>query len=157
MNKIDLDEIEIKENKTKNEMKNIDYENISQKGNDPTNIGYGNHSGNTYNNNPHSNFEISQEHSNNDLNPPIEKFKVPSNLKKTFFCSLALFALGCTLIGIGFIRQIILSVPGLGITFWVLGGIVLIPGGYYSYQFYKAKKSQSEEEREEILENIPEL
>ena len=41
--------------------------------------------------------------------------------------------------------------------FWVLGAIVIIPGGYYSYQFYKAKKTTDEYKRQDILDNIPEL
>jgi hypothetical protein len=62
-----------------------------------------------------------------------------------------------TLIGIGAITQVYTGELGAGITFWVLGGIVMIPGGYYSYQFCKARRSKSLEERDEILEQIPEL
>ena len=41
--------------------------------------------------------------------------------------------------------------------FWILGAIVIIPGGYYSYQFYRAKKTTDEYKRQDILDNIPEL
>ena len=43
------------------------------------------------------------------------------------------------------------------IMFWILAFLVLIPGGFYSYQFYKAKTSQKEYERQEIFDSIPKL
>ena len=92
----------------------------------------------------------------NDLQE-IEKFQVPSNLKKTFIFSTVLFIVGTILIVLGFIEDVAAADPGKGITFWVLGGIILIPGGYYSYQFYRAKKTLDMNERDEILDNIPEL
>lgn len=101
-----------------------------------------------FNNNP--NF-------NNNNQEGIERFQVPGHLKKTFIVSLILFVLGCTLIGIGFIQQVQAADPGKGITFWVLGSVVLIPGGYYTYQFFKAKRSRDPDERNDILEEIPEL
>jgi hypothetical protein len=61
------------------------------------------------------------------------------------------------LIVLGFIEDVAAADPGKGITFCVLGGIILIPGGYYSYQFYRAKKTLDMNERDEILDNIPEL
>jgi hypothetical protein len=87
----------------------------------------------------------------------IQKFKVPLSLKKTFFCSMGLFMIGITLIILGCIEEVREADPGKGITFWVLGSIVLIPGGYYTYQFYKAKKARTYDERQEILDEIPEL
>ena len=36
-----------------------------------------------------------------------------------------------------------------GFFFWILSILVLIPGGYYSFQFYKAKRAKSETERKE--------
>jgi hypothetical protein len=100
-------------------------------------------------------LEISEE---NDYDSQIpEKFLVPPNLKKTFLCSMFLFFIGLTLFILGFIQDVAAADPGKGITFWVLGSIVMIPGGYYSYQFYKAKKARSLDERDEILDQIPEL
>jgi hypothetical protein len=87
----------------------------------------------------------------------VEKFKVPSNLKKTFIFTMVLAAVGLILIILGCINQVAQADPGRGITFWVLGSIVMIPGGYYSYQFWRAKRAETEEDREEILEQIPEL
>lgn len=86
-----------------------------------------------------------------------EKFKVPSSLKKTFWTTMALFVTGSLLLGLGFIEEIKSDVPGLAISMWVLGGITFIPGGYYAYLFYKACKAPSGEERDEILDQIPEL
>ena len=101
------------------------------------------------------NSDINQD--NFDNSETIQKFKVPLSLKKTFLCSMLLFAIGITLIVLGSIQQIAAADPGVGIAFWVLGSIILIPGGYYSYQFYKARKARSYDERQEILDEIPEL
>lgn len=90
-------------------------------------------------------------------NPYQERFEVPLSLKKTFACSVTLLAVGITLFILGFISEVASVDPGRGITFWVLGGVVTIPGGYYSYQFYKAKKAQDPEQRNNILSEIPEL
>ena len=87
----------------------------------------------------------------------IEKFKIPSNLKKTFIVTTILAGLGLILIILGFINEIASSTPGGGIMFWVLGGVVMIPGGYYSYQFFKAYRAKNEYIRNDILENIPVL
>jgi hypothetical protein len=92
-----------------------------------------------------------------DLNVKPPKFKVPPSLWKTFVCSLSLFALGATLIGIGFINSVANADPGKGITFWTIGSIVFIPGAFYSYKFWKAKRSRSEEARQEIYDQIPEM
>lgn len=109
-------------------------------------------------NNNRLSFELKCEESiDKDLRMADQRFEVPQNLKKTFICSLILFIVGATLIGIGFIQDVAAADPGKGITFWTLGGIVMIPGGYYSYQFYKAKKSKDEQERDDILSEIPEL
>lgn len=85
-----------------------------------------------------------------------DKFEVPPNLKKTFFMTLSLFIVGVVLLVLGFIEEIADSAPGVSIAMWVLSGIVIIPGGYYSYQFYLAMKARGEE-RDEILEAIPEI
>ena len=107
--------------------------------------------------------EFPQVQNQNDisLNKPSEKstdsFKIPQNLKKTFCFSLFLFTLGVTLIIMGFVHQINSFDPGRGLTFWILGGLVLIPGGFYVYQFCKAKRTKDAEMRTEILNEIPEI
>jgi hypothetical protein len=85
------------------------------------------------------------------------KFMIPPTLKKTFFVSITLLLVGIVLIILGFIQSIATATPGGGIMFWVLGGIVLIPGGFYSFLFYKAKRTTDEYERDEIFGQIPEL
>ena len=87
----------------------------------------------------------------------MEKFKIPPELKKTFIIVIILAILGVTLIICGFIKAISDATPGGGIMFWVLGTVVIIPGGFYSYQFYKAKKAKEEYRRQDILDNIPQL
>jgi len=87
----------------------------------------------------------------------IEKFKIPPELKKTFIIVMILAVLGVTLIICGFIKAISDATPGGGIMFWVLGTVVIIPGGFYSYQFYKARKAKEEYRRQDILDNIPQL
>lgn len=97
------------------------------------------------------------EEEDNDLREgKYEKFNIPSELKKTFIITSILFIVGSILIGIGFIEQIRQDVPGVSISMWTLGGICFIPGGYYSYQFYKAYKAQGDD-RQDILDNIPQL
>ena len=82
---------------------------------------------------------------------------IPPTLKKTFFVSITLLLVGIVLIILGFIQSIATATPGGGIMFWVLGTVVIIPGGFYSYQFYKAKKAKEEYRRQDILDNIPQL
>ena len=86
----------------------------------------------------------------------VEKFSIPMNLKRTFFFSVSLLIIGLTLFIIGFVSQVRAADPGNGITFWVLGSVVFIPGAYYSYQFFRAKRNL-DNRREEILSEIPEL
>ncbi len=114
------------------------------------------------NNNKNNNININRENlpnneNNDSLNNQISKFKVPQKLKKTFIVTIILAGLGIILIILGFINAIADATPGGGIMFWVLGTIVIIPGGYYSYQFYRAKKTTDEYKRQDILDNIPEL
>ena len=104
-----------------------------------------------------SNNTIEKQLEPENINAYREDFKVPNTLKKTFICSVTLLVVGITLFILGFISEVASADPGRGLTFWILGGVVSIPGGYYSYQFYKAKKSQDPDERSNILSEIPEL
>ena len=103
----------------------------------------------SYNYRVHENIEMDIKNKN--------KFKIPKELKKTFIIVLILAILGIVLIICGFIKAISDATPGGGIMFWVLGIVVMIPGGFYSYQFYKAKKAKEEYRRQDILDNIPQL
>ena len=86
-----------------------------------------------------------------------DKLKVPPRLFKTFIVTLVLAILGFVLIILGCIESIAEHTPGKGLMFWILGGLVMIPGGFYSYQFHQARKAKDEYERDNIFDNIPEL
>jgi hypothetical protein len=92
----------------------------------------------------------------NDIHA-VENFRLPSNLRNTFRAVILLFLLGVLMIGIGTILFCTTFELEKSIPFWTIGGIVFIPGGYYAYQFYKAKKCKDLDQRNEILEDIPEL
>ena len=116
---------------------------------------------NTTNENNFDDFNNNSIDNNNTTNhnnfKNDNKFIIPPTLKKTFFVSITLLLVGIVLIILGFIQSISTATPGGGIMFWVLGGIVLIPGGFYSFLFYKAKRTTDEYERDEIFSQIPEL
>ena len=116
---------------------------------------------NTTNENNFDDFNNNSIDNNNTTNQNNfkneNKFIIPPTLKKTFFVSITLLLVGIVLIILGFIQSISTATPGGGIMFWVLGGIVLIPGGFYSFLFYKAKRTTDEYERDEIFSQIPEL
>lgn len=101
-------------------------------------------------------FPVINDQTDNDLRI-VENFKLPASLKKTFRFVISLFVLGVIMILIGTILFVTTYELDKSIPFWVIAGIVFIPCGYYAYQFYKARKSKDFEERNEILEEIPEL
>ena len=93
----------------------------------------------------------------NEENDVYEIGKIPQNLKKTFVLCLVLLIIGLLLFLVGGIFAIVTKIVSKGFTFWILGGIVIIPGGYYTFQFYKLIKAKDEYQRGEIIDNIPEL
>ena len=160
---------EIKNENEENNNKNINNKNINnndilieeisthQKNNELETINkkiINSNENNSYDFNNNSN-DINVITNNNFKNE--NKFMIPPTLKKTFFVSITLLLVGIVLIILGFIQSIATATPGGGIMFWVLGGIVLIPGGFYSFLFYKAKRTTDEYERDEIFGQIPEL
>ena len=160
---------EIKNKNEENNNKNINNKNINnddilieeisthQKNNELETINkkiINSNENNSYDFNNNSN-DINVITNNNFKNE--NKFMIPPTLKKTFFVSITLLLVGIVLIILGFIQSIATATPGGGIMFWVLGGIVLIPGGFYSFLFYKAKRTTDEYERDEIFGQIPEL
>ena len=99
---------------------------------------------------------------NNNLNIKkkvkiLKKFKIPSNLKKTFNFIIALTIIGIFLIFCGIIKAVMNNNIFEGFFFWILSLLILIPGGYYNCQFYEAKRAKTETERKEILDRIPKL
>ena len=94
------------------------------------------------------------ENSNNMSN---NEFTIPPELKKTYRMTIILTITGIILILCGIIKAVIMKRISGGIMFWILSILVLIPGGFYSYQFYRAKKTNREYERQEIFDSIPKL
>jgi hypothetical protein len=143
-------ELEIRnQNKTNKGENNHFYEHVENLGNNEV-------QGKSENNN-NLNINNNQEEDDNDLRVvQREKFKIPHNLKKTFLITMMLFIIGSVLIGTAFIEDIREGAFGVSISMWTLGSIVMIPGGYYAYQFYLACKA-SGEDRDDILAQIPEM
>jgi len=81
--------------------------------------------------------------------------QIPRRLRKTFTCSLVLFLLGIVLLILGIIKSVDENDFFSGLTFLMLSIIVLIPGAFYMYQFFKAKREQDVNIRREILDDIP--
>ena len=90
----------------------------------------------------------------NDLN---DEFTIPPELHKTFIMTSILTIVGIILILVGILQSVITGRVLGGIMFWILSILVLIPGGFYSFQFYRAKNAQKYYERQEILDSIPKL
>ena len=98
-----------------------------------------------------------QDYSIDKENPNKELHTIPPLLKKTMIFSVLLFMIGVLLILVGIAISLLTGSIRKGLTFFVLGCIVIIPGGFYSYQFYRLKKTNDEYERDEIIDQIPEL
>ena len=93
------------------------------------------------------------------INQPkkIAKFKIPQNLQKTFRFIIILTIIGIILFFCGLVKAILNRNFFEGIFFWILAILVLIPGGFYSFQFIKAKRAKTLFQRQEILDKIPKL
>ena len=85
------------------------------------------------------------------------KFIIPQELKKTYMITIILTITGIALTICGIIKALIIKKIGRGLMFWILAILVLIPGGFYSIQFYRARHCEREYERQEILDSIPKL
>lgn len=100
-----------------------------------------------------------------DSNENIDKMSIKDKLKKdertfTPIPKKIIFLSGFLLIcGIAFfiagMQQYFESDKIRGIAFLVFGCLMIIPGGYYSFQLYQACQATSPEERDEILSEIP--
>ena len=93
----------------------------------------------------------------NGINNTNNEFVIPQDLKKTYKMTLLLTITGIILILCGIIKAVLNKKFGGGVMFWILAILVLIPGGFYSYQFFKAKMSKNQYERQEIFDTIPRL
>jgi len=74
--------------------------------------------------------------------------------KKIIFLSSFLLICGIAFFVAG-MQQYFESDRVRGIAFLVFGCLMIIPGGYYSFQLYQACQATSPEERDEILSEIP--
>ena len=96
-------------------------------------------------------YSIDKDNSNKELHT------IPPTLKKTMIFSILLLMIGILLILVGMAISLVTGSIRKGLSFFVLGCIVIIPGGFYSYQFYRLKKTEDEYERDDIIDQIPEL
>ena len=87
----------------------------------------------------------------------IAQNRIPRRLKKTFYYSLILLVTAIILLIIGIEESLRNESFQDGISFYILSIIVFIPGGYYVYQFFKAKMAKDVENKRDIFEHIPEL
>jgi Transmembrane proteins 230/134 len=113
-----------------------------------------------YEQKPKYNFEI-QDAEINEEEIKIEYVGSQSFPKipvRPFVAALLLLITGVVLTILGFVEEFTnFKEPSRGIAFWVLGGITLIPGGYFTLQFYRAFRAKTPAERMNILRNIPEI
>ena len=131
----------------RNSSKNSTINNIKNENNKTLSI-YQNK--NELNNDNLKTVKIDASNSNN-------KFIIPQELKKTYMITIILTITGIVLIICGIIKALIIKKIGGGLMFWILAILVLIPGGFYSIQFYRARHCEREYERQEILDSIPKL
>ena len=85
---------------------------------------------------------------------------IPKKLKKTFLITTALLFIGILLFGYGIIEIIDLDYDDdklSGITFILIGFLVLIPGVYYTFRFCQAKFTKDSNMRNSLYESIPQL
>lgn len=86
-----------------------------------------------------------------------KSFHLPRKLRKTFCCVVSLLILGIILFIIGILKVKYQESLNEGIPFFVIGTIVLVPGVFYTYQFFKARYIADIDERHEIFSDIPQL
>jgi len=85
------------------------------------------------------------------------KFFIPPKLKRTCWLVSFLLLVGIVLLVIGLVHAIKDENFKSGITYFIIAFIVLIPGGFYTFQFIKARCVKDLDKREEILSEIPAL
>lgn len=73
-----------------------------------------------------------------DIKYNLKEDEFPPLPKNILLCSTVLLIIGSVLIIVGFIEEVVDVDPTKGIAFWVLGGLVFIPGVYYVALLVKA-------------------
>ncbi len=92
-----------------------------------------------------------------DRKDTISMGRIPSRLKKTLCCTLALFIIGVLLLIMAIIQIVRKDEFWDGGGFLFLSVVMLIPGMYYLVMFIKAKRSKDIDQKREVYENIPEI
>ncbi|CAG9314062.1 unnamed protein product [Blepharisma stoltei] len=110
---------------------------------------------------PKYSFEVSsgEEANHNDINLDVNpNYQFPEMPKKPLLCACALLLSGIVLFVLGIVEEFTnFEEPSRGIAFWVLGSLTIIPGGYFSFQYYKAYKAKTPIDRMNILRSIPDM
>ena len=149
INNTNIDNKENSNTKDYLENDNSNFSEINIITNENNNAEYGNKNKNKFKN------EI--EKLNNNKSNENDEFVIPPELQKTFRMTTILTIVGIVLILVGIFQSIITGRVLGGLMFWILSILVLIPGGFYSIQFYRAKTALKNYERQEILDSIPKL
>mmetsp|Transcript_6364 Transcript_6364/g.11073 ORF Transcript_6364/g.11073 Transcript_6364/m.11073 type:complete len:124 (+) Transcript_6364:548-919(+) len=99
---------------------------------------------------PSLSFDIEE---NLDLDESTEDEGFPYG---QFCTALCLLIIGLAFIIGGFIEENNSPIPAVGVPFWVIGALILLPGLYCSFEIARALRS-SPEERRRILREVPEI
>lgn len=84
----------------------------------------------------------------------------PGNLSgtinnKTKFLAVILIVVGLGLIIGGSVAYFISGKPSSGTTFWIIGGITLLPGIFVTWKLFKIWRNNSYEDKVKIQQEIP--
>ena len=101
--------------------------------------------------------EMNTSISDSKLQDSVYFNRIPTRLKKTFYLSLSLVITGICLMVFGILKAVESTNIEDAFAFWILSFLCLIPGVYYSIQFFRAKRESNEDYRRGILDDIPTL
>lgn len=89
---------------------------------------------------------------------PAETEDIEAGMPLGRMCTACcLLTLGIALLIIGFVKEAKARVPAEGVPFWVIGCLVLVPGGYCAYELLRAYRAKTPIERRRILNEIPDF
>ena len=89
---------------------------------------------------------------------PVEQEDTDIGMPIGRMCTAAcLLLLGLSLLVIGFVKEAKAKVPAEGVPFWVIGCLILVPGGYCAYELGRAYRAKTPIERKRILNEIPDF
>ena len=96
-----------------------------------------------------------QQQEDQNVQSPHKNTLVPESHKKTFYCVVSLLILGIILLVIGIEEYFRTDESKTPLCFMILGSIVLIPGGYFTYKFIQIYCTRDSDIREELIDDIP--